>query len=251
MKTVRVVGIALGIAAVLVLALTGCDMVTTGLKDVAVSGASMTLARVDQGWVEVAVSGSAGGTRIHWGDSYAEDSFTDVGGPGVYAHWFPREGRYAVTLLSGETEVAVVAVPVPVVSYHLELLSQTGPWIEVRYWGLQDAWHEINWGVMDNEVTTGPHTNDHNGTTVRTNGSTVGQTFQYRYYQSGTFEITMRAFGELPSEARAFATVVGINLIPYTLERTALASKKPGARVNIEVDMLAKHLERLAFFRGA
>lgn len=50
---------------------------------------------------------------------------------------------------------------------------------------------------------------------------------------------------------RPDATVVGINLIPHTLERTALASKKPGTRVNIEVDMLAKHLERLAFFRGA
>jgi riboflavin synthase len=45
------------------------------------------------------------------------------------------------------------------------------------------------------------------------------------------------------------ATVVEVNLIPHTLARTALASKKPGARVNIEADLLAKHLERLAFFR--
>lgn len=45
-------------------------------------------------------------------------------------------------------------------------------------------------------------------------------------------------------------TVVEVNLIPHTLARTALASKSVGARVNIEADMLAKHLERLAFFRG-
>lgn len=45
-------------------------------------------------------------------------------------------------------------------------------------------------------------------------------------------------------------TVIDVNLIPHTLARTALASKTVGARVNIEADMLAKHLERLAFFRG-
>lgn len=52
-------------------------------------------------------------------------------------------------------------------------------------------------------------------------------------------------------EDRPQASVVGITLVPHTLANTALASKKVGARVNIEADVLAKHLERLAFFRGA
>ncbi len=47
------------------------------------------------------------------------------------------------------------------------------------------------------------------------------------------------------------ATVVGVTLVPYTRDHTTLGSKMPGTRVNIEADMLAKHLERLAFFRGA
>ncbi|HEY8370819.1 MAG TPA: riboflavin synthase [Thermodesulfobacteriota bacterium] len=46
-------------------------------------------------------------------------------------------------------------------------------------------------------------------------------------------------------------TIVEVNLVPHTLARTALASKTVGARVNIEADILAKHLERLAFFRGS
>jgi len=34
-------------------------------------------------------------------------------------------------------------------------------------------------------------------------------------------------------------------LIPETLERTNLSSKKPADLVNIEVDLLAKYVERL------
>jgi riboflavin synthase len=36
-----------------------------------------------------------------------------------------------------------------------------------------------------------------------------------------------------------------VSLIPETLERTTLGGKQDGAQVNIEVDMLAKHVERL------
>lgn len=36
-------------------------------------------------------------------------------------------------------------------------------------------------------------------------------------------------------------------LIPHTLENTNLKSIKPGDRVHVEADMLAKHLEKLAF----
>jgi len=39
-----------------------------------------------------------------------------------------------------------------------------------------------------------------------------------------------------------------VNLIPHTLEVTTLKSVKPGARVNLEVDLVARYLERLAGF---
>ena len=38
---------------------------------------------------------------------------------------------------------------------------------------------------------------------------------------------------------------VGFTIIPQTVRHTALRSRKPGARVNLEVDILAKHLEKL------
>lgn len=37
----------------------------------------------------------------------------------------------------------------------------------------------------------------------------------------------------------------GVNLIPHTRELTTLGSLQPGARVNVEVDMLARYVERL------
>lgn len=39
-----------------------------------------------------------------------------------------------------------------------------------------------------------------------------------------------------------------VSLIPETLERTTLGSLAPGRRVNLEVDVLAKYVERLAKF---
>jgi riboflavin synthase len=38
---------------------------------------------------------------------------------------------------------------------------------------------------------------------------------------------------------------VGLSLIPETLEKTTLGSKAIGAKVNIEADVMAKHIERL------
>ena len=35
------------------------------------------------------------------------------------------------------------------------------------------------------------------------------------------------------------------NLIPHTLEVTTLARLKPGARVNLEVDLIARYVERM------
>lgn len=39
-----------------------------------------------------------------------------------------------------------------------------------------------------------------------------------------------------------------INLIPHTLEQTTLKHLQPGARVNLEVDLMARYAERLAAF---
>lgn len=39
--------------------------------------------------------------------------------------------------------------------------------------------------------------------------------------------------------------VVGLSLIPETLTVTTLGYKNPGAKVNVEADVLAKHIERL------
>ena len=45
-------------------------------------------------------------------------------------------------------------------------------------------------------------------------------------------------------EDRRFA----VNLIPHTLEQTTLKHLQPGARVNLEVDLMARYAERLATF---
>jgi riboflavin synthase, alpha subunit len=37
----------------------------------------------------------------------------------------------------------------------------------------------------------------------------------------------------------------GVNIIPHTAERTTLLEYRPGARVNIEVDVISRYLERL------
>jgi riboflavin synthase len=42
-----------------------------------------------------------------------------------------------------------------------------------------------------------------------------------------------------------------VSLIPTTLERTTLGRKQPGDHVNIEVDVIAKYVERLLAADGA
>ncbi len=39
--------------------------------------------------------------------------------------------------------------------------------------------------------------------------------------------------------------IFGINLIPHTLEKTTLAALKPGSIVNLEVDQIARYVERM------
>jgi riboflavin synthase len=43
--------------------------------------------------------------------------------------------------------------------------------------------------------------------------------------------------------------IFGINIIPHTLTRTTLGAKKPGDRVNLEVDVFARYVARLMEFR--
>ncbi len=39
--------------------------------------------------------------------------------------------------------------------------------------------------------------------------------------------------------------VVGVTIIPHTFVSTSLGSARPGSRLNIEVDVIAKHVEKL------
>jgi riboflavin synthase len=45
-------------------------------------------------------------------------------------------------------------------------------------------------------------------------------------------------------------TTFGINLIPHTLEVTTLGGLKPGSRLNLEIDLLARYVERLSSSPG-
>jgi riboflavin synthase len=45
--------------------------------------------------------------------------------------------------------------------------------------------------------------------------------------------------------ARVRGSAFTVALIPYTLDRTNLHAARPGARVNLEVDVIAKYVERL------
>jgi riboflavin synthase len=43
-------------------------------------------------------------------------------------------------------------------------------------------------------------------------------------------------------------TNLSINLIPHTIENTALGGLKPGAMVNLEIDTVARYVERMLSF---
>ncbi len=42
-----------------------------------------------------------------------------------------------------------------------------------------------------------------------------------------------------------------LNIVPHTLEKTVIGTYKPGTRVNLEVDLIARYLERLLLGDGA
>jgi riboflavin synthase len=39
--------------------------------------------------------------------------------------------------------------------------------------------------------------------------------------------------------------VAGVTIIPHTFDHTTLGNARVGSRINIEVDVLAKHVEKL------
>lgn len=45
--------------------------------------------------------------------------------------------------------------------------------------------------------------------------------------------------------------VLGVTIIPHTIQNTALRDRRPGSRINIETDILAKHVEKLMASRNA
>ena len=45
--------------------------------------------------------------------------------------------------------------------------------------------------------------------------------------------------------------VMGVTIIPHTFEKTTLGGYKPGERVNLETDVLAKYVEKLMRWRGS
>ena len=49
-------------------------------------------------------------------------------------------------------------------------------------------------------------------------------------------------------EDKADGCLVFINLIPHTIEHTALGSLKPGSPVNLEIDTVARYVERMLQF---
>ena len=48
----------------------------------------------------------------------------------------------------------------------------------------------------------------------------------------------------------ADGTVFGINVIPHTQAVTTIGTLTPGARVNIEIDVLARYLQRMEQYRA-
>ncbi len=51
-------------------------------------------------------------------------------------------------------------------------------------------------------------------------------------------------------EDMADGTVFGLNIIPHTAAVTTLGGITEGQRVNIEIDVLARYLQRMEHYRG-
>jgi riboflavin synthase len=69
----------------------------------------------------------------------------------------------------------------------------------------------------------------------------IPQRYMRYVVEKGSVAIDGVSLTVVATRARGFS----VSLLAYTLERTTLGSKMRGARVNIEVDLMAKYLERL------
>jgi riboflavin synthase len=45
--------------------------------------------------------------------------------------------------------------------------------------------------------------------------------------------------------------VFGVNIIPHTLAHTTFGDAGPGTRMNLEIDLIARYVQRLLQTRGA
>jgi len=57
--------------------------------------------------------------------------------------------------------------------------------------------------------------------------------------------LTVNAVSDGPGVPGERITAFAVNIIPHTLQMTNLGEHRPGARVNLEIDMLARYVERL------
>jgi riboflavin synthase len=57
--------------------------------------------------------------------------------------------------------------------------------------------------------------------------------------------ISLTIAGLDPGVALDTGPIVGVTIIPHTYTHTTLGQAKPGTRLNVEVDVLAKHVEKL------
>lgn len=57
--------------------------------------------------------------------------------------------------------------------------------------------------------------------------------------------LTVNAVSDGPGVPGERITAFAVNIIPHTLEMTNLGEHRPGAGVNLEIDMLARYVERL------
>jgi riboflavin synthase len=57
--------------------------------------------------------------------------------------------------------------------------------------------------------------------------------------------LTVNRVEDIAAGADAACCRIGINLIPHTIEVTTLRQLTPGDRVNVEVDMIARYLDRM------
>ena len=57
--------------------------------------------------------------------------------------------------------------------------------------------------------------------------------------------LTVNDVADGPGVPDERVTAFAVNIIPHTLQMTNLGEHRPGARVNLEIDMLARYVERL------